>query len=117
MQGPENQPKFEYGIQYHPQMDGQSERANQRVEQYLRIYGNDEQNDWAELLPLAQYTHNATRNESTNTMPFELLIGCTPTVTILPFYSPLTPFFLHYMPSFTARIPIFIVLLRVTADH
>ena len=38
---------------YHPQMDGQSERVNQRVEQYLRIYGNDEQNDWADLLALA----------------------------------------------------------------
>jgi hypothetical protein len=67
---------------YHPQTDGQSERANQRVEQYLRIYGNDEQNNWAELLPLAQYTHNATRNESTNAAPFELLIGRTPTYQI-----------------------------------
>jgi hypothetical protein len=63
-------------------MDGQLERANQRVEQYLRIYGNDEQNDWAELLPLAQYTHNTTRNESTNATPFKLLIGRTPTYQI-----------------------------------
>jgi transposase InsO family protein len=45
---------------YHPQMDGQSKRANQRVEQYLRIYSNDEKNDWVSLLPMAQYTHNAT---------------------------------------------------------
>jgi hypothetical protein len=52
------------------------------VEQYLQIYGNDEQNDWADLLPMAQYTHNATRNESTNATPFELLIGRTPTYQI-----------------------------------
>jgi hypothetical protein len=31
---------------------------------------------------LAQYTHNVTRNESTNTTPFELLIGRTPTYQI-----------------------------------
>ena len=43
---------------YHPQMDGQSERANQHMEQYLQIYGNDEQNNWADLLALAQFTHN-----------------------------------------------------------
>ena len=30
---------------YHPQMDGQSERVNQCVEQYLHIYGNDKQSD------------------------------------------------------------------------
>jgi hypothetical protein len=49
---------------YHPQMDGQSERANQRVEQYLRISSNDEKSDWVSLLPMVQYTHNTTWNES-----------------------------------------------------
>ena len=67
---------------YHPQTDGQSERVNQRVEQYLRIYGNDEQNDWADLLALAQFTHNTWPNESTKQTPFDLLIGHTPTMII-----------------------------------
>ena len=67
---------------YHPQTDGQSERANQRVKQYLRIYGNEEKNDWVKLLPLAQYTHNMWMNESTKATPFELLIGHTPTMEV-----------------------------------
>jgi hypothetical protein len=62
---------------YHPQTDGQSEQANQRIKQYLRIYGNDKKNDWVDLLPLAQFTHNAWKNESTGISPFELLIGYT----------------------------------------
>ena len=65
---------------YHPQTDGQSEQANQRVEQYLHIYGNSEQNDWVSLLPLAQYTHNTWVNESTGQTPFDLLIRHTPTI-------------------------------------
>jgi hypothetical protein len=67
---------------YHPQTDGQSERANQRVEQYLRIYGNSEQNDWVDLLPMAQYTHNAWKNESTQATPFDLLIGHTSMIQV-----------------------------------
>jgi hypothetical protein len=65
---------------YHPQTDGQSKRANARVEQYLRIYGNAEQDDWPKLLPLAQYVHNSWENASTGYMPFELLLGYTPSV-------------------------------------
>ena len=38
---------------YHPQMDGQSEWANAQVEQYICIYSNTEQDNWASLLPLA----------------------------------------------------------------
>ena len=44
---------------YHPQTDGQSERANQWVEQYLQMFINHQQDNWADLLPLAQYTHNS----------------------------------------------------------
>jgi len=33
---------------YHPQTDGQTERVNQELEQYLRLYCNYRQNDWAE---------------------------------------------------------------------
>jgi hypothetical protein len=65
---------------YHPQTNGQSEWANQRVEQYLHIYGNDEQNDWATLLPIAQYVHNSWVNETTQQTPFDVLIGHTLTI-------------------------------------
>jgi len=37
---------------FHPQTDGQSERTNQWAEQYLRIFGNTIQTDWAQWLPM-----------------------------------------------------------------
>ena len=33
---------------YHPQTDGQIERTNQELEQYLRMYVNHRQNNWSE---------------------------------------------------------------------
>jgi hypothetical protein len=45
--------KQNISMAYHPQTDGQSEWANAQVEQYLCIYGNAEQDDWVNLLPLA----------------------------------------------------------------
>jgi len=33
---------------YHPQIDGQTERINQELEQYLRMYVNHRQNNWSE---------------------------------------------------------------------
>ena len=38
---------------YHPQMDGQSKQSNQWLEQYLWIYGNYQQDDWVQWLPIA----------------------------------------------------------------
>ena len=60
---------------YHLQTDRQSEQTNQWVEQYLQIFGNTIQIDWANWLPLAQYTHNSWVNKSTKQIPFKLLIG------------------------------------------
>jgi hypothetical protein len=65
---------------YHPQTNGQSERSNQWLEQYLCIYGNFQQNDWVQYLPLAQYVHNAWPSLTTGMTPFELLIGFMPRI-------------------------------------
>jgi Chromo (CHRromatin Organisation MOdifier) domain len=65
---------------YHLQTDRQSECANQWVEQYLQIYGNYQQDNWANLLSLAQFVHNSWPNASTKRMPFELLFGINPII-------------------------------------
>jgi Integrase zinc binding domain len=65
---------------YHPQTDGQSKRTNQWVEQYIHIYGNNQQDNWADLLPLAQFIHNSWLNVSTKQTPFELLYGANPII-------------------------------------
>ena len=55
---------------FHPQTDGQTERLNQTLEQYLRCYVNNQQDNWVELLPMAQFAYNSARSESTGTSPF-----------------------------------------------
>ncbi|EAQ84695.1 hypothetical protein CHGG_08709 [Chaetomium globosum CBS 148.51] len=49
---------------------GQTERLNQIVEQYLRVYINFQQDDWVELLPTAQLAYNTTVTETTKVTPF-----------------------------------------------
>ena len=63
---------------FHPRTDGQSERTNQKLEQFLRFYANARQNNWARFLPLAEFAFNSWRNESTKKSPFELLMGYNP---------------------------------------
>ena len=43
---------------YHPETDGQTERTNQELEQYLRMYINHKQNNWAEWLATAEFAFN-----------------------------------------------------------
>ena len=50
---------------YHPEGDGQTERSNQTLEQYLRIYCNYQQDNWADLLPLAEFAYNNTPSATT----------------------------------------------------
>src|SRR5437879_6615225 len=64
---------------FHPQTDGESERVNQEIEQYLRICGNFQQDDWASLLPIIEFAHNARPHRSTQKSPFEVWYGFNPT--------------------------------------
>jgi hypothetical protein len=63
---------------FHPRTDGQSERTNQGLEQYLRFYVDAKQGNWAQLLSIAKFAHNSWRNESTGQLPFDLLMGYHP---------------------------------------
>jgi hypothetical protein len=63
---------------YHPCTDGQSERSNQWLEQYLQFWVNERQDDWAQYLPLAEFTHNNWPNESTHESLFHILMGYHP---------------------------------------
>src|SRR5436190_4718397 len=50
---------------FHPQTEGQTERMNQTLEAYLRIFCNHDQDDWFDLLPLAEFAYNNVTQEST----------------------------------------------------
>jgi hypothetical protein len=39
---------------YHPHGDGQTERVNQELEKYLRLFTSERQDDWADLLSMAE---------------------------------------------------------------
>src|SRR5437588_6499357 len=69
---------------FHPQMDGQTERQNQTMEQYLRAFANYEQTNWVELLPLAQFTYNNTIHATTRVSPFFAMHGTHPRMHIAP---------------------------------
>jgi hypothetical protein len=56
---------------FHPQTDGQTERQNQTLEQYLRTYANFEQDNWARLLCTAEFAYNDTVHASTGVSPFQ----------------------------------------------
>ena len=66
---------------FHPQTNGQTERQNSTMEAYLRAFVNWEQNDWARLLPMAEFAYNNAKNASTGHTPFELNCGFHPRVS------------------------------------
>ena len=63
---------------YHPQTDGQTERMNQELEEYLRIYVNEKQNDWVGWLPIAQFCHNDRQHSATGFSPIYINNGRHP---------------------------------------
>ena len=63
---------------YHPQADGQTERVNQELEQYVRLFVNERQNDWANLLSMAEFQYNNHVHASTHQTPFFLEYGQHP---------------------------------------
>ena len=65
---------------FHPQTDGQTKRQNSTMKAYFWAFVNFEQNDWAKLLPIAEFAYNNINNASNGYMPFELNCGYHPCI-------------------------------------
>ena len=70
--------KLNYSTAYHPETDGQTERTNQQIEGYLRMYTNYQQDDWADLLPIAEFAYNNGSHSATQVSPFFANYGYNP---------------------------------------
>ncbi len=66
---------------FYPRTDGQTERQNSIIEMYLRVFVNEEQNDWARLLSIAEFAYKNDKNASTGHTLFELNFGYHPRVS------------------------------------
>ena len=56
---------------YHPQTDGQTERINQELEQYLRVFISHRQEQWPDWLGMAEFAYNNKVHAATKISPFK----------------------------------------------
>ncbi|GJP56478.1 hypothetical protein CLOM_g15545 [Closterium sp. NIES-68] len=73
--------RLQFSSAYHPQMDGQTERTNQTMEQLIRTNSPD-RNKWEDALPMLEFSYNIAPSATTNHSPFYLNYGMDPTVPI-----------------------------------
>jgi len=65
---------------FHLQTDGQTERQNQTLEHYLRVFCSTEQDDWAKLLPMAEFAYNNSYHSTIKSTPFQVMHNYDPSI-------------------------------------
>jgi len=63
---------------YHPQTDRQTERINQELEQYLRVFIDHRQEQWPDWLGMAEFVYNNKVYAATKTLLFKANYGQDP---------------------------------------
>jgi hypothetical protein len=69
---------------YHPQTDGQTERTNGILKTYLRLFCNYNQDNWSQILDLAEFSYNNTWQSAANCSPFFANYGFNPPFDVSP---------------------------------
>jgi hypothetical protein len=67
-----------FSTAYHPESDGQTERVNQCLEQYLRTMAFQAPKKWSQWLTTAEWWYNSSYHTTIKTSPFEALYEYSP---------------------------------------
>jgi hypothetical protein len=67
--------QLRFSSAYHPQIDGQTERVNQILEDMLRACALQYGRSWDKSPPYAEFSYNNSYQESLKMAPFEMLYG------------------------------------------
>jgi hypothetical protein len=65
--------RLKFSSAYHPQMDGQTERVNQILEDMLRACTLKDSKSWDKCLPYAEFSYNNSYQKSLKMSPFKVL--------------------------------------------
>jgi hypothetical protein len=64
-----------FSTSYYPELDGQTKRVNQVIEDMLRMYVMDKPSKWENYLHLVEFAYNNGYQTSLKMSPFESLYG------------------------------------------
>jgi hypothetical protein len=65
---------------FRPQTDGQTERVNLVIQQFLKNYVAANQQDWVDHLELTEFCYNNSEHSATGSTPFQMVTGKSPIV-------------------------------------
>jgi hypothetical protein len=74
--------KLLFSSSSHPQMDGQTEVANQSLGTLLRVLIKKNPKSWEECIPHAEFTYNCAEHSVTKRSPFEIVYGINPPMAL-----------------------------------
>jgi len=70
--------KTKLSTAYYPQIDRQTEKVNQELEQYLHMFINHRQEQWPEWLEMVEFAYNNKIHSTTKVSPFRANCGQDP---------------------------------------
>jgi hypothetical protein len=107
---------------FHPQTDGQTERANRTLEDMLRAFVGYRQDDWEDHLAAAEFACNNAPNASTGLSPFRINYGKDPhnpytSVNPIPDEIPATTEFLQQLSNKAKQAADALVLAKANQER